>query len=168
MVILWRNWISACLSLSIWFLTSVAAGQRPNLKPKTNPPLHRPSDHFWWLEILRLNYEYFSYSPIYMRGGEKFYVCINSLISAQMIIALSILHFLPQSSLSSFQQKLFINWQCKGIIVSNNFVNCSTKDANISEQFLDVKLWPLEKRELQMNFWWKGILEITWSNPRSK
>ena len=126
MVILWRNWISACLSLSIWFLTSVAAGQRPNLKPKTNPPLHRPFDHFWWLEILRLNYEYFSYSPIYMRGGEKFYVCINSLISAQMIIALSIF-FLPPSFLS-FILELWIYKDWKWF---TTFVEASWKMRNI-------------------------------------
>ena len=63
-------------------------GCRSESKFKTQD--HRPSDHFGWLEILRLNYEYFSFSPICTRGEEKFYVCINSLISAQMIIALSI------------------------------------------------------------------------------
>ena len=99
--------------LHVWtcqfdFFTLIA-GCRSESKFKTQD--HRPSDHFVWLEILRLNYEYFSYSPICERGEEKFYVCINSLISAQMIIALSIF-FLPQSFLS-FILELWIYKDCK-------------------------------------------------------
>lgn len=125
--------------VNLIFFTLIA-GCRSESKFKTQD--HRPSNHFGWLEILRLNYEYFSYSPICARGEEKFYVCINSLISAQTIIALSIF-VLPQS---------LVLWICKDWKRFICLLNCSTKDANMSEQFLDVKLWPPERKRIANKF----------------
>ena len=118
-------------------------GCRSESKFKTQD--HRPSDHFGWLEILRLNYEYFSFSPICTRGEEKFYVCINSLISAQMIIALSIFPLFSKKFLVIIQRKVELSG-------SQHFVNCTTKDANMSEQFQDVKLWPPERKRIANEF----------------
>ena len=80
--------LNFCMFELVNFFFTLIAGCGSESKFKTQD--HSPSNHFGWLEILRLNYEYFSFSPICTRGEEKFYVCINSLISAQMIIALSI------------------------------------------------------------------------------
>ena len=135
--------------LHVWtcqfdFFTLIA-GCRSESKFKTQD--HRPSNHFGWLEILRLNYEYFSYSPICEREKKSF-MCVLILSSQHKWLLLYQYFSYHKVSCLLFSSYEFIRIESGSL----HLLNCSTKDANMSEQFLDVKLWPPERKRIANEF----------------